>query len=655
MGLEEAREQYEAALKAGRKTYRENIRKGRNPYLQVLDEILDGVSVAGHMSMGLVEIPADMIAGTKTAGRTAAFAADFMPLLPENSEFGAKWIQLCSAHLSDEGIRDPVRCYEYLGRFYVLEGNKRVSVLKSYGARSVPGVVTRLIPEYSEDYEIKRYYEFMDYYQKTKLYQVRFTRPGSFPKLQAALGYEPDHVWTQEQQRIFRSGFCNFSAALEKFTDEELSVTTADILLVWLLVYPFEGLKEMSPSELVSSLHTIWQDVKALEKGGPIEVSTDDESVEDARGFMEKLKATVFPSRLKVAFIHELSPEVSNWTSAHEEGRHKMQEIMGDKVETLVYMNVGTGFKAEAALEDAARRGVQLIFTSTPSLIAQCRKFAAQHPNVKILNCSVAMAYTGVRTFYSRMYEGKFIAGAIAGAISRCDNIGYVASYPIFGVPAEINAFALGAQLTNPRARIELKWACVPGQPVEELKEKGHDVISALDVPIPGWSNGLWGTFLVKPDGDTELLASPYWDWGTFYTKLVTSVMDGGWDTLNFSKDSEHAVNYWWGLDSGVVGIEYADAMPDGVKALALILEESIINDSIRPFHRPIVDQNGTVRNDGSKYFSYQEILNMDWLCDNVDGKIPSFEEMTEKGQNIARVQGIYRDNIIPEKEGVIL
>lgn len=655
MGLEEAREQYESALKAGRKTYKENVHKGRNPYLQVLDEILDDNAIAGHMGLGLIEIPSDMIAGTKTKGRTVAFASDFMPLLPANSEFGAKWIQLCNAHLSDEGIRDPVRCYEYLGRFYVLEGNKRVSVLKSYGASSIPGVVTRLIPEYSDDYEIKRYYEFMDYYQKTKLYQVRFTRPGSFPKLQAALGYEADHEWTQEEQRTFRSGFYNFSMALNKFTDEEMSITTADILLVWLLVYPFESLKEMSQSELINSLQTIWQDVKALEKGGPIEVSTDDESVEDSRSFMEKLKATVFPSRLKVAFIHELSPEVSNWTSAHEEGRRKMQEVMGDKVETLVYMNVGTGFKAEAALEDAARRGVQLIFTTTPSLIAQCRKFAAQHPNIKILNCSVAMAYTGVRTFYSRIYEGKFISGAIAGAMSRNDHIGYIASYPIFGVPAGINAFALGAQLTNPRARIDLKWSCVPGEPLEELKAKGIEVVSTLDIPVPGWENGLWGTSRIRPDGSTELLASPYWDWGTFYIKLITSVMDGGWDTLNFSKDSEHAVNYWWGLDSGVVGIEYADIIPAGVKALALILEESIINDSIRPFHRPVVSQDGTVRNDGSKYFNYEEILHMDWLCDNIDGKIPSFEELTEKGQNIARVQGIYRDEIIPEKEGVIL
>ncbi len=655
MSLEEARAQYASALKAGRKAYKENIHRGRYPYLQYLDEILAGCTIAGQMGLGLIEIPTEMIAGTKTKGRTAAFASNFMPLLSENSEFGTKWMQLCAAHLSDEGIREPVRCYEYLGRFYVQEGNKRVSVLKSYGAPSIPGYVTRLIPEYSDDYEIQRYYEFMDYYQKTKLYQVCFSRPGSFPKLQAALGYEADHVWTTEEQRNFCSGFYNFSRALEKLKDENLNVTRADVLLVWLLVYPFDSLKYMPQAELLSTLQTIWQDVKAFDKGGPIEVNTDDEETEDSRSFMEKLKATVFPTRLKIAFVHELRPENSNWTKAHEEGRRKMEACMGDKVETMVYMGVGKGDIAEYAMEDAANRGAQVIFTTTAPLIAQCRKFAAQHPNVKVLNCSVAMAYTGVRTFYSRIYEGKFISGAIAGAMSRNDHIGYLASYPIFGVPAGINAFALGAQLTNPRARIDLKWSCVPGEPLDELKAKGLDVVSTLDIPVPGWEEGDWGTFRILPDGSTELLASPYWDWGTFYIKLVKSILDGSWDSLNSSKDSEHAVNYWWGIASGVIGIEYSDAIPPGVKALALILQDCITNDSIRPFHRPVKSQDGTVRNDGSKYFTHEEILNMDWLCDNVDGYIPPFEELNEKGQNIARVQGIYRDDIIPEKEGVIL
>lgn len=135
MSQAEASAQYARALKAGQKTYKECVLEGRYPYLQILDEILNDSMVAGRVDMGVIDIPADQIVGTKSAGRRLAFAADFMPLLSADSEFGMKWIELCAAHLSDEGIRDAIRCFEYMGRFYVQEGNKRVSVLKSFGAR----------------------------------------------------------------------------------------------------------------------------------------------------------------------------------------------------------------------------------------------------------------------------------------------------------------------------------------------------------------------------------------------------------------------------------------------------------------------------------------------------------------------------------------
>ena len=123
MSRQEATEQYSRALKAGQKNYKDCVLHGRYPYPQVLDEILDDSMVAGRADMGVIEIPTEQITGTKTAGRRSAFAADFMPLLGEDSEFAYKWIELCAAHLGDEGIRDPIRCYEYLGRFYVQEGN----------------------------------------------------------------------------------------------------------------------------------------------------------------------------------------------------------------------------------------------------------------------------------------------------------------------------------------------------------------------------------------------------------------------------------------------------------------------------------------------------------------------------------------------------
>ena len=296
-----------------------------------------------------------------------------------------------------------------------------------------------------------------------------------------------------------------------------------------------------------------------------------------------------------------------------------------------------------------------MIFATTAPLIAACRKTAARHPDVKILNCSISMPYTGVRTYYSRIYEGKFISGAIAGAVSKSDRIGYIASYPIFGVPAGINAFALGVQMTNPRARVELKWACVPGDPLAELKAQGIDTVSTLDIPMPGWEQGNWGTFQIQPDGTTELLASPYWDWGAFYVKLAQSILGGGWDGLNTGKDGAKAVNYWWGMSSGVIGLEMTKALPAGVEVLAQMLKRDMVNGSMDPFYRRITAQDGVERNDGHTYFTPDELLRMDWLCETVNGSIPAYEELNPNAQKIVRLQGIYRDAIPPEKEGVLL
>ena len=111
------------------KEYRACLSKGHSPCLPVLDDFLENSQIAGEMDLGLVQIPAEKIVGTKSRGRVTAFAPNFMPILEEGTEFADKWSHLCQAHLT-EGIRDPIKAYEYMNRFYVLEGNKRVSVLK---------------------------------------------------------------------------------------------------------------------------------------------------------------------------------------------------------------------------------------------------------------------------------------------------------------------------------------------------------------------------------------------------------------------------------------------------------------------------------------------------------------------------------------------
>ena len=154
MSRQEALLQYRDALKQGQKYYKAAVNRGRHPFPPALDDILDESTVSGRVSLGLVNVPSELIVGVKSAGRVPALAGNFMPLLDENSEFASKWINLCAAHLSDEGIRDPIVCFEYMGRFYVQEGNKRASVMKSYGAPSIPAMVTRIVPEYSNEPDV---------------------------------------------------------------------------------------------------------------------------------------------------------------------------------------------------------------------------------------------------------------------------------------------------------------------------------------------------------------------------------------------------------------------------------------------------------------------------------------------------------------------
>lgn len=649
MSRQEAAAQYQEALKAGRKTYKDRVLRGQYPYPQVLDEILDDAMSAGQVDLGLLEIPTDRVTGTKTQGRRDAFAADFMPLMPADSEFASKWITLCAAHLSDEGIREPVRCFEYLGRFYVQEGNKRVSVLKSYGAPSIPAYVMRIVPAWSEDRAIQAYYDFMHAYQLTGLYQVLFSRAGRFAKLQAALGYEPEHVWSEAERRGFLTGYWSFEKAFKKLGGEKLGVTVADALLVFLKLYTFDQLKAMPAAELHKALNAVWADVRVSAQSEPVAVSTESQEAEAEPNVISRIVKTVFPGRLNLAFVSDHLPEESDWAHAHDLGRQYVEAVLGERVNCQTYYGAQN---PEAVMEEAVRDGAQVIFGTTPSLIGACRKVAAAHPDVRVLSCSISMPYTGVRTYYSRIYEGKFVTGAIAGALCRGRTIGYVASNPILGVPAAINAFALGAQLTNPDAKIRLCWSCVDEHAIDTLAQGGAALVSNRDVPTPDRMCEPWGLCTVT-DGKYHAVASPYWHWGKVYEKLVRGILNGNMDAM--SAGGDRAVNYWWGMRSGSIGVLIDDELPAGVRQLANILCRGVADGTVLPFGRAIRSQDGAVRSDGTHFFSPDEILHMDWFVDNVEGSIPPYDELLPMARGLARLQGIYRDQIPPEKQDTIL
>lgn len=646
MSRAEAVEAFRTAHKKAVKTYREDVEHGRWPYPQVLDDILEGKSVAGRIELGVMNIPTDRIVGTVTAGRRSVFSRDFMPLAESNTEFGSKWISLCEAHLSDEGIRDPIRCYEYFGDFYVQEGNKRLSVLRSFDAPTVPASVLRIVPAYSDDPKTRLYYEFLAFYHVSRTYAFRFTRSGCYEKLVAALGFEPDEIWSELQRRRVQSAFTLFSDVSKrvKFPD---GVSLSDAFLAWVSVYSIDDLNNLSSETLLASLNASVTDADA-----DVTVATETEPA--GKNLLSRIYDAMFlPTHLSAAFLHEYAPEVSNWVRGHEQGRIYAEEALEGKIETRAYI-ADAAHTPDELFKDAVRDGAQVIFATTPSLIDACRRAAAAYPNVKILNCSVAMPFPGVRTYYSRIYETKFLAGVIAGACSHSDRIGYVASAPIFGVPASINAFALGARLVNPRAVVKLRWTCTETDPFATLLKDGVDVVSNQEWFAPEAPQTPYGLIRVKSDGALEPLAATFWNWGAFYEKLFRELLLGHWEDESANR-SAAAINYWWGMQSSVIGITPAEKLPEGVKALVEALKNSIVEGRLDPFRRVMSDQEGLVRNDGDRWLSPDEILHMDWLSDAIEGSIPAFSEILPMAQGTVRLLGVYRDTIPPKKDGPIL
>jgi basic membrane lipoprotein Med (substrate-binding protein (PBP1-ABC) superfamily) len=318
-----------------------------------------------------------------------------------------------------------------------------------------------------------------------------------------------------------------------------------------------------------------------------------------------------------------------------------VEEQLGKSITCRSYFGADTPEHGELALRTAIEEGAEVIFTTSPLMIAPSLKISVEFPKVRILNCALHMPYSTVRTYYPRVYEAKFITGAIAGAMTKNDRIGYVGKYPIHGEPAAINAFALGAQLTNPRAKIELKWSCLKGNPSREFFDSGIRVISNRDNPDTGRIYTDYGTYFYNEEGKSIPLGSPVWRWGKFYEHVLEAIRSG-----SFDDKSSQAVNYWWGLKSGVIDVTLTDRLPEGIRYLAEIIRAGLLQGRIDPFLRRIVDQKGTERCDGIHPLTPDALMKMDWLCENVIGHIPTIDEVIPESRATVNLLGVFQEDL---------
>lgn len=615
-------EEYQKAMKIGLRENKEAEAKGRKPGLLVLPQEPEQLAYRRE-SLGLKEIPAHLIAGTCTALRADAFSPNFSPVLPPDTEFAIKWTNLCKSHL-EEGIRDPVKAVEYMNRYYIMEGHKRVSVLKYFGAVSVPGNVTRLVPFPSDAPEIQSYYEFLEFYRMTGQLCLVFRQPGLYARLMKAIGIEGNtEAWSVEESYAFRAFYHMFRAAFVKEFGEDADVSQAFLTYVEILGYQ-ESIHKM-PSEIGNDLVKLRQEIQSRLQ-----------QTESTLLLEDKVKKPLFsilrptPPQIKVAFIHDSSTSRSRWVYNHEYGRYRMEQALQNQVETFSYEDMDTEEKAMEAIEDAIQKGAKMIFTTRSTLLMPSVKQAVNHPDIKILNCSLNTNYPSVRTYFPRLYGAKFIKGAIAGTLTQDGRIGYVTDYPTYGSIANINAFAQGARMVNANAKIYLEWSALQsGDGVERLHQQGIRYIDYRD---------RLGEYTDPTIGKIHNMALIQCKWGKMYQSIVRRVMNGSWKQENRENS---AINYWWGMTQGVVNVQCSRRVSSGTRRLVNVLYEALRHEQLDPFYGTLVDQTGQIVWGDEVPRTAQQIMHMNWLSSLVEGRRPKLEEFTPKAQEMIQLQGL--------------
>jgi simple sugar transport system substrate-binding protein len=331
--------------------------------------------------------------------------------------------------------------------------------------------------------------------------------------------------------------------------------------------------------------------------------------------------------KLKVGFVYTGPIGDLGYSYQHDLGRKVMEKALAGKVETTFLENVPEGPDAERSIEQLARSGHKLIFTTSFGFMDATVKVAAKYPNVYFEHATGYKRAKNLATYAARFYEGRYIQGQIAAKMSKTGIIGYIVSFPIPEVISNINATMLGAQSVNPNIKFKIIWVNSwfdPGKEADAAKtliDQGADILTQhTDSPAAmqvAEQRGIHAfgqsSDMIKFGPKAQLTADTDY-WGDYYTKRTQAVLDGKWT----SEDT------WDGLDKGMVVMSSYTNMPDDVKKMAMDTEAAIKSGKLHPFKCPITDQDGkTVECKGGTHLDAGQILSMNFYVKGIDDKIP--------------------------------
>jgi basic membrane protein A len=331
--------------------------------------------------------------------------------------------------------------------------------------------------------------------------------------------------------------------------------------------------------------------------------------------------------KLKVGFIYLGPIGDYGWTYQHEVARQELEKTFGDKIETTILEKVNEGPDAERSIEQLARAGHKLIFTTSFGYMDPTLKVAKKFPDVHFEHATGYKRDKNMATYSARWYEGRYIQGIIAAKMSKSGVLGYVGSFPIPEVVSGINSTMLGAQSINPNIKVKIIWVNTwfdPGKEADAAKallDQGADVIMQhTDSPAAMQTAAERKAFALGQDSDmikfgpTTQLTAIIDNWAPYYIDRVKLQLDGKWTSGDV----------WGGLKTKMFLMAPYTNMPDDVKKLAMDTEAAIADGQLHPFKCPVVDQDGkTVECKGGTHLDDGQILGMKFYVKGIDDKLP--------------------------------
>ena len=331
---------------------------------------------------------------------------------------------------------------------------------------------------------------------------------------------------------------------------------------------------------------------------------------------------------LKIGFVYVSPIGDAGWTFQHDTGRKEMEKALGARVTSKYIESVPEGADAERVIRELAQSGHQLIFTTSFGYMNPTIKVAGTFPKTQFEHATGYKSAKNVGIYNARFYEGRYLAGIVAGKMTKSNVAGYVAAFPIPEVVMGINAFARGMRSVNPKAEVKVVWVNSwfdPGkerQAADTLISQGADVVThhtdstaavqaaeAKKVYAVGYHSDM------SKYGPNAQLTAVTHQWGDYYTKTAQSALDGKWKPGSV----------WGGIKEGMIKLApFNKAVPKDVQDQVMKVEADIKAGKFHPFTGPVKDNEGKERIAAGKTIDDATLNRMDYYVEGVQGKLPS-------------------------------